>query len=131
MPLHVSWGDTEKTIICCESEGKWTWDEYHAALDQIVVMMQSVNYRVDLINIEGAGSSMPSGSPQPLFSRAIKVLPANLGKKVQVIKSTLARTIASVMTKVPNSNMNNLKMVATLEEAYAFIADDRAKGNPT
>lgn len=130
MPLQVYWIDADKTIIRCDSEGKWTWEEYHAALDQIAAMMRAVSHRVDMINVEGPGSTMPAGSPQPHFARAAKVLPSNVGLNITVVKSTLGRAMGALMGKLPGDLMRGVRMVGTLEEGLALIAKDRAQANP-
>jgi hypothetical protein len=50
MPLRVYWESPEKTIIRCDSTGRWTWDEYHYAVNDIVALMATVTHRVYLIN---------------------------------------------------------------------------------
>jgi hypothetical protein len=130
MPLHLSWDDSEQTIIRCESEGHWTWEEYHAALDQVVEMMRGVNRRVDLINVERPGASIPPGSPTSHFKRSTKILPANLGINVVVIASSVGRMMASVMKLMPGNDMDSIRLVRDLEQAYALIAEERAKEKP-
>ncbi len=127
MPLHVFWDDIEKTIIRCESEGKWTWDEYHKALDQVREMLVEADYRVDLINVERPGATMPSGSPLTHFQRAAKIMPANLGINVVVVTSSLARIMASVLGKMPGNNMDKIVLVDSVEAAYTLIQRNREK----
>jgi hypothetical protein len=38
MLFKVSWDDDPKSMIRCQAEGRWTWDDYHRALDQVVTM---------------------------------------------------------------------------------------------
>jgi hypothetical protein len=127
MPLCVFWDDPEKTILRCESEGRWTWEEYHAALEQVRDMISSVDHRVDLINGERPGAIMPSGSVLTHFQRASKILPPNLGANVIVIKSSMARTMAAVFSKMPGNNIDKVKLTNSLEDAYTFIRRERAK----
>ncbi|MEZ4669285.1 MAG: hypothetical protein R3E39_15375 [Anaerolineae bacterium] len=127
MPLHVFWDNEEKNIIRCESEGKWTWREYHHALDEIVGMVNAVDYRVDLINSQREGSTMPPGSPIPHFKRAAQAMPPNFAMNIVVISSHVVRVMASVMSRMPNNDMDSIEMVVSLQDAYALIARDRAK----
>lgn len=121
MPLHVFWDNDEKTIIRCESEGKWTWVEYHHALEQMVEMVNSVSHQVNLINGERPGAVMPPGSPLPHFRHTAKILPANVGLNVVIVKSALARIMASAYAKMPGNSMDRVKLANGLEEAYDLI----------
>jgi hypothetical protein len=128
MPLHICWDNEEKTAIRCESEGNWTWDEYHTSLEQIAEMMREVNHHVDLINIRRLGATMPRGSSLPHFQRALAILPDNFGLNIFVTNNAVARVIVSVFTRVYASlSGGRLLMVGTLEEARAVVAKERAK----
>ena len=128
MPLRIEWLDNEQTIICCTGEGIWTWDDYHKALDEIVVHFKTVQHRVDLVIDRAPGSSMPKGSSMPHFQRAMRIMPPNVGLLVMVTSNAFARTIVSIFTKVyPNKDNAKLLMVGSLMEARTRIARDRQK----
>jgi len=130
MPLNVYWDNDQKTIIRCDSSGRWTWEEYHTALEQIAGMMRTVSHRVHMINVEGPNAAMPSGSPKTHFGRAVKVLPDNAGANIMIVKSAWGRAIASLMSKLPGNTMDKIEMFGSVEEAYAFIARQDAPSNP-
>ena len=113
----------------CEGGGKWTWDEYHTTLNHIMAMIRSVSHRVDLINVEHPGSSMPPGSPQPHFQRAAKLFPPNMGFNIVVTNSLLGKAIGALMTRLPGNLMGKVKMVGSLDEAYALIQRESAKSD--
>lgn len=125
MPIHVFWDNDEKAVIQSEGEGYWTWDEFHQAFDQVVVMMKSVPHRVDLINNRGTGSRMPSSSPMPHFQRVMRNMPPNAGMMVMISNSAFGRVMVNLFSKVRGSR--RLFMVASLDEARALIANERAK----
>lgn len=127
MPLHISWDNDEKTVIRCEGEGRWTWDEYHTSLENIMDMIRTVNHPVDLIIIERPGSAMPPGSPQPHFQRVQKLSPPNMGHTVIVVRSALAKAMSALLTRLPGNLMGNVNMVGSLDEAHAFIKRERTK----
>lgn len=111
--------------------GKWTWAEYHTALDQICQMVRSVDHRVDLISIGTPDSAMPKGSPQPHFERAMKILPDNVGLNITVTGSKLATVMISIWRKLPGGKKLSeaVVLVATEENAYAIVAQDRAQSS--
>ncbi len=128
MPLKVEWLDTQKTVMCCTGEGTWTWDEYHAALEDIARQFTAAQRRVDLVIMRGAGSSTPKGSSMPHYQRAMRIMPPNVGLMVMVTTNTFARTIVSIFSRVyPSKDNMKLVMVGTLAEARSRITNDRIK----
>lgn len=127
MTMHVYWDNEYKTILRCESEGRWTWEEYHQALNQVVDMIESVPHRVDLMNVPRRGAVTPSGSAMPHFQRALRILPSNTGLNVIVNTNAFGRAIISMFSKLYGRHTGgNIAAVGTLEEAYALIARTRA-----
>jgi hypothetical protein len=130
MTIHVLWDDEAKTIIRSESEGNWTWEEYHESLSQIVQMVQSVNHRVDLIHRRLPGSVRPPSSGMAHYQRAMRILPENTGLNVVINTNTIARSVANIFTRLYGRRTRGaIVLVGSLEEAYKLIAADRAKVN--
>lgn len=128
MPLKVEWLDTQKTVMCCTGEGIWTWDEYHAALEDIARQFTAAQRRVDLVIMRAPGSVTPKGSSMPHYQRAMRIMPPNVGLMVMVTTNTFARTIVSIFSKVyPSKDNMKLIMVGTIAEARTRITNDRIK----
>lgn len=132
MPMYVFWGDEEQTILCSESSGKWTWEEYHEALEEVVRLAKSVPHRVDLINLQGSNAKrMPAGSPIANFERAQRLLPTNIGLNIVVTDSGIARMMVATWQRLPGVTLGkSVQLVGTIEEAYALIAKDRGDFEP-
>jgi hypothetical protein len=128
MPVHMIWDDEKHTIVRCEGEGKWTWEEYHATLSEIVEAVKQVDHRVDLIITRQDGSSLPGGSPMPHFQRAMRIMPRNVGLVILLNTNTFARALVSMFSRIFASRQHaQLIMLGTLEEARAYIAAQRAE----
>jgi len=129
MQIAVFWDDPQQTIIRSESSGQWTWDEYHAAVEQVVALANSTNQRVDLIINSLPGAAAPSGSSIPHYQRAQRIMPDNVRLNIIVNTNTFGRMIINTFTRL-NAGKGGLKVVAagSLEEAHAVIARDRAAG---
>lgn len=128
MPTSVFWDDHAHTIIRAENSGKWTWDDFHHVIDQIVGMIASVDHRVDTININLPDSVMPSGSAAPHFQRALRRMPPNTGLNISISENILGRTMFGILSKyLLRNSRQRVVMVATLDDAYRAIAEDRAK----
>lgn len=130
MPMTTEWADEQKSIIVTTSEGAWTWDEYHAALDKVVEMAGTVAHRVDIINVALMNAKSPTGSGMPHYQRAMKKLPPNIEMMVMANRSFLVKAIFSVFSKFrSNSHDDKLKMAAatSMAEAFQMIDADRQR----
>ncbi len=132
MPYHVAWADNHQTIILCQADGRWTWEEYHQALDQVAHLAGSVSHRVDLISVRSPSSVQPSGFGVPHFQRAKRVIPVHVCRRVLVTSSSSStRQSMSMMRALMNHLIKDMTIVTTLEEAYALIEQDRDQAHQT
>ncbi|MBA3871826.1 MAG: hypothetical protein H0X30_21985 [Anaerolineae bacterium] len=130
MTVDMAWSDASATIMLCNSQGSWTWEEYHATLSEIVKVFNQVDHRVDLIIMRGEQATMPTGSPMPHFQRALRIMPSNVGLVVLVNTNAngFARALVSMFSKLfVTKNHATLLIVGSLEEAYSKIAQHRAE----
>ncbi|MCC6894907.1 MAG: hypothetical protein IT321_18955 [Anaerolineae bacterium] len=127
--VQISWFDPEQTIICTEYSGAWTWDDFHTTLEAAIAMMQSVDYRVDLIVAPHRNAVMPKGSFEPHFKRAIQLMPPNFGIQAIVSHSILSRTVASIFLKISKNSAfhNRLFFVTNMDEAHQLILKERQR----
>lgn len=128
MTVQMNWDDTDQTIMLCNSQGHWTWQEYHETLSAIVDLFKSTDRRVDLIITRDKDASMPSGSPMPHFQRAMRVMPSNVGFVVLVNTNGFARALVSMFSKIAmNKGHGTLVIVGSHQDALAKIAEHRAQ----
>ncbi|MBI5667213.1 MAG: hypothetical protein HZC41_04325 [Chloroflexi bacterium] len=128
MPVHIQWDDDAHTIIRTTGEGKWTWDEYHEAIQRTVQLMKSVNHSVDLIHVRLPSSTMPPGSPMPHYQHSLRLMPPNTGINVFVNASPFARALMGVFMKLYAGRMEGKNYIAaSVEEARALIVRERAQ----
>lgn len=131
MPIHLSWDDTNKTLLLVESSGKWTWEDYHGALSHMAEMIRSENHRVDIITFSRADSVRPSGSALPHYQSALRVLPSNTGLHVIISTSAIARSIVSIFLRLNSKRTSGMVVLAgSLEDARKLISQDRTKNLP-
>ena len=131
MPIHLSWDDTDQTILLNQSSGRWTWEEYHLALGEMIDRIKGVNHRVDVITVRLPDAVHPPGSGLPHYQRAMRVLPDNTGLHVLINTSTIARiTVSTFLRFYPQQAHGMVALAASIEEARALIAKDRAKSHP-
>lgn len=60
MPVTAEWDNPEKTRILMRYIGAWTWDEIYQTTDEIKGLMETVDYKVDIIQDWSQSTSIPS-----------------------------------------------------------------------
>lgn len=137
MPHTISWFDEEKTVLLVLTEGKSTWEQYHAKYDDALKVVKSVNYRVDVIMDSRGG--LPPGNPIPHLRAIITEWNTadNLGIVVVLGRSRMfgfVQTAANAAGRLVNVvTPGQLIFVHSLDDAMQFIEADRREkhGLPT
>ncbi|HEX2620195.1 MAG TPA: hypothetical protein VHL11_08615 [Phototrophicaceae bacterium] len=133
MPYTFYWQDERHTIGRLDIQGQITWEQYYAAVNQIIDELAAVSHRVDLIYYNEAG--MPSGNPIPhLRATSLKLFASpNLGLICTVITGKTAPITRLMVDSMLHTYRIEKKhhggFVDTLDEAIALIARDRGGVN--
>ncbi|HVU13798.1 MAG TPA: hypothetical protein VHD90_21120 [Phototrophicaceae bacterium] len=127
MPIHVSWGNPDKTYTVFTFEGKWTWEEYYRAVAQAFEMVKDCNYTVNIL-IDMLNCNL---FPQNLLSHlgaSMQHAPRPFDLAVVVTSSRFIEMIASTIEKLYGKRQTRFKVTKTLDEAHALLK--RAALNP-
>ncbi|MBL8155209.1 MAG: hypothetical protein JNM70_13580 [Anaerolineae bacterium] len=124
MAIRVEWDDLNHTKLKYIYEGSWNWDEFQKARKQAVSMMDSVDYKIDVI-IDIAQSGV---LPNNILSRASSILRERHPREKTTIvigASPLIRFLYDVARRIYAEVIDNrgYYIVSNLEEARR-IADD-------
>jgi hypothetical protein len=126
MSIQVEWDNEDHRIIRFDYDDKWTWADHFAAVQQSVAMMKTVDHTVDMIiNLENS-SHLPPNALTNIRSTALKGTP-NWRITVLVGMNTFAQLLMNMFGKINKDLGQHFVAVDTMEEAYALIADRRAK----
>ena len=128
MAFNYRWDDEEKTMIYVEGVGSWTWDEFHQTTDEIVVMMQGVSHRVDLI-IMGSVGSAPKGSGSPHYNRAIRRYPENFGIAVMVGHSMVKSLLVNTLLCIYKSDKAPMRLASNIDAARTIVLKVREEAS--
>lgn len=133
MPFKYRWTDTQKSIICAEGVGIWSWDNFDRATDEIVDMMKTSPHRVDLVINRPLNSYRPGGSSLPHYNRAMKIFPENFGILILVGPNILRNALVNVLLRVYRNKPIEIRLANSLDNAYAIIqqARDNSKSTTT
>jgi hypothetical protein len=125
MPIHVTWGNPEKTYTVFEFTGRWTWDDYHGAVkagyEMVKDVPQTVNILLDIRNSNLFPSNMLSH-----FRTSMDRPPKQFDLAVVVSNSGFVQAIARIIDTLYGKKGVSFKIVKTIEEAEAlFKAHDQ------
>jgi hypothetical protein len=127
MHIHYRWDDEQKTLLLLSLEDGWTWVEYHDVAREITGMIRELGYMVDLIVDNSAKIPFPSGSALSHLREITRLIPDNLATIVLVGSNPVIKTINQILFRLVPTVAEITFMVDTREEAYAVIAQRRAK----
>lgn len=119
MGIHTRWDDAAHTILICEFDANWSLSDFHTMVDEVYVMMNSVNYRVYLIH----DFSKSRVSPRQWLSTGSHIekrQSQNSAETVVIGASTFVKTMLNIAQKLFLKNIR-VDMADTLPEAYKII----------
>ena len=123
MAYRVNWHDAERTILHVVTEGKTSWEEYHAKYDEALALVRAAGTRIDIIMVADDGP--PPGNPLPHQRTLIAQWNGveNLGLVMMVstnrIKS-FVRTTADIAGRMEGSSLiDRVAFVDTVADAMA------------
>lgn len=122
MPITVSWDNPDHTRVMIQIEGKYTWEELHAAYDQIWSMVRSCPHTVNLINDVGKAANMPSSHAFGHYRKINMQKPGNLGRTAVVGLDGIGRMLSEVFIKAAR-RQHRVMFVDTVEEARTKLPE--------
>jgi hypothetical protein len=121
MGVTVSWDNDQKTIICYDFHGRWTWEDFYASTAQAFAMTRNVTHRVDVICLIHPGAVLPANAMYH-FRQAMVNAPHNRGATVIVGGSGFIKRLVKIFRNF-NKRLGERVMIAdTMDEARMLLA---------
>jgi hypothetical protein len=123
MGCTIRWDDPEQTILLCEIDDPWTWEEFTSTVKQQIAMMETVDHRVHTIfHIKSPRLNIHGGAISHL-KRLMEMTHPNEDQHLIVGAPGLIRSLISTLHKVYGLRqlVESYRFVATLDEAYEFL----------
>jgi hypothetical protein len=126
MGIQMQWDAQDPDILIFDLRSQWVWDEFHAAVQDGLHLMNSSGQPVYVISLSGAG--FPH-SPRILgeFKKVTRVLPPNVALIVVVTDNFLVESVNQIFFKVSPLGRRIGRLAKTPDAARAMIAEHRAK----
>lgn len=122
MALAVYWDNVEQTILCQSFVGTWTWEEYDRMVKQTYTTIRSVDYTVHVMADIRFTAPQTSGPAWPSYSRAMRMMPDNMGLAITVGAGYFATAFFHQLAASFPYAAKRVRHVLTLEAAYDLIA---------
>jgi hypothetical protein len=122
MAVTLSWDDAEHTILRYDFTGRWTWDEFHDVLVQVVKILDQAPAEINMI----ADLSQSAGIPLnllPNIKRVAEMAHPRAGLTVYVGTGGLLRAFGEMFTKIYPSAAAKYKFdfARTLDDARQIL----------
>jgi hypothetical protein len=129
MGITVIWDNEDKTAICIVYRQPWTWQDFDAAVKQMLTLLDSMSHKVDIIFDIREGGTPPAGA-MLRFKRVATINHPNGGKLIFVSSrflTVLIEGIISVLAKAFSGvwQAPDFSFVSTLEEARRLLREQR------
>lgn len=120
MSIHVTWDNSEETILLWTFIGRWTWGEYDDALNQAAEMLDNVNHGVDFIYDAREMSILPPDLITQ-FKRRYLNKHRNTRQFLVVGVDSYLQLLWNTFTTLPYARHLRVLYFDTLDEARDFL----------
>jgi hypothetical protein len=120
MPIDVTWGNAAKTYTVFKFTGRWTWDDYHAAVKAGSDLIQDIPDNVDIL-IDMRDSNLFPNNMLSHFGSSMQRPPREFELAVIVTTSGFVKSFAGIIDKVYGKQGTRFKVVKTVEEGRALL----------
>ena len=126
MGIQVQWDAQDPDILVFDLRSQWTWDEFHATVQDLLVMINSAAPPIYIMTLSAAG--FPH-SPSILseFQKVSRLLPPSIALVVVVTDNFLVETVNEIFFRVSPLGRRIGRLAKTIDAARAIIADHRTQ----
>jgi len=123
MGVTVTWDDAEQTAICLTFTAPWDWAQHDLAVAQAYLMLQEVNWPVDIILNLLCGPALPIGRPFAHLGNGVTLLRSRIRCFIVVGGDTSSKTILSMFFGMFFPVGQRLFLVNSIEAAQTALRD--------
>lgn len=127
MGIELYWDNDAQTVIWCEFDRDWTWDDLDAIITKIKRITDHATTPIAAIIDVRRGVNLPGGSflSPAAFQQARKLLTLGEGgitaPVVVVGASPLIKTIYSTVRTMDKNGLSNVSFAETLDQARTYL----------
>ncbi len=127
MTITVEWYEEEKLNIHAEFPGMWMWDEIQPVFDEIISLLDSVDYPANLIINLLASHRLPSIqiSEMTQFAHAPILSHPNMAELLAVGMEGYSGVVFRVFKRIFPDAAARYKLFENLAELDAYLAESK------
>lgn len=129
MPIQVSWGNEGKTYTLFCFTGRWTWDEYHAAVAEGFSLVKDIPYTVNIL-IDMTDCHLFPQNLLSHFGSSMSRPPKAFDLAVVVTSSKFIEVLAAAIEGLYGRHRTRFRIAKTLDEAHRILAEFDAANSP-
>lgn len=130
MPIDVSWGNEKKTYTVFRFEGRWTWDEYHAAVAEGYKLVKDIPYTVNIL-IDMSDCHLFPQNLLSHFGSSMRRPPKAFDLAVVVTSSKFIEVLANAIEGLYGKHRIRFRIAKTVDAAHQVLAEFDAASTPT
>ena len=123
MPISVQWDNPDKTLLRWNFEGKWTWDDYYAAMEQNNALLDSIQSKADLL-IDMQQTNIVAAGFTSQFRRISQFHP-KAGFAIIVLNSRFIEIMLNMLMNFQPAMRLRLSSRTRLKKAFKFGTNAR------
>lgn len=129
MSIQVNWDNDEKTIIAYTSSGRYIWEEFYAAIDEVHKLAEAVDY--PLVVIMNLRESIPPSGALTHFRNAIKRSPSNISHYIIIGTDSFRQMLISMAFHVMFArSSSDFVFTDSIANAHKAAQEVLPKGSP-
>lgn len=135
MGIELYWDNDEQTVMLCEIEGAWTWDDLYDVLNRVKKVTDKAQHEIAAIVHVSGGVKIPGGS---IFTpaafdhakRMVKMGEGGTGPVVIVGASPVIKTAYETFRTIDRRATGNIHFAASVDEARQILTRIHNPGRP-
>ncbi|MEP7291891.1 MAG: hypothetical protein ABI835_08905 [Chloroflexota bacterium] len=137
MGIELYWDNDDQTVMLCEVDRSWTWDEMDAVIDKVKKTTDHSETLIGAILDLRQGVHFPGGSflTPGALSRARRMLKMGEGERqgpvVVVGASPVIKTIYKTLQKMDKHGLSSVSFAQSLDEARVILQAQHYRYEPT
>jgi hypothetical protein len=126
MPIELFWDDAEETVMLCEFNGQWTWDELHTVLKTTRRLSEERGRILGAIIDVRNSSVVPGGSifnreALNQFQQIRQMASGGKGPVVILGMNGLIKTILATVKSIDQSTAKDVHFADAMPDAQKII----------
>ncbi len=125
MPIHVDWTNTDTTVIHWRFEKNWTWEDFYAAKQQCLTMVNTADKPIDIILDFGSIPYLPAHTLTHFGLTLRQNIPLHLNRVIVVGANDVLRKVCAILRRLYPAEMSKVSEAPSIDHALNSQAESQ------